>query len=293
MACDVVEFVRPKLDYSAYFSDDVGDEVGLTIWRLENFAPTLLAKDQYGTFAEQDAYIVLHTPVNPEGMLVSRLLLVGVLVIFFWPAHALCRPPLHINLKYFPPIIWCTESGKDWQIFFWIGRKAQLDKKASAAIHAVNLRNFLGAAESSRREEQGDESFKFMSLFDHTIHIAEGGTESGFFKVEEEVSPTRLYLLHGHFIRATAMAVNSRTLHSDHVFMIDTLKTIYFWRGRQASCKQTCMPLIIVLRCMMEQMIWSSKTELKAKQAQLYSSPSFPLVFILIRCCCAFLFPTM
>jgi hypothetical protein len=33
----------------------------------------------------------------------------------------------------------------NWEIFFWIGLEASLDKKACAAIHAVNLRNMLGA----------------------------------------------------------------------------------------------------------------------------------------------------
>ncbi|KAG7270171.1 hypothetical protein CRUP_026172 [Coryphaenoides rupestris] len=33
----------------------------------------------------------------------------------------------------------------NWHIYYWIGQDATLDKKAGAAIHAVNLRNFLGA----------------------------------------------------------------------------------------------------------------------------------------------------
>ncbi|KXJ04468.1 Protein flightless-1-like, partial [Exaiptasia diaphana] len=32
-----------------------------------------------------------------------------------------------------------------WQIYYWIGKDSSLDKKACSAIHAVNLRNFLGA----------------------------------------------------------------------------------------------------------------------------------------------------
>ena len=32
----------------------------------------------------------------------------------------------------------------NWAIYFWIGETATLDKKACAAMHAVNLRNFLG-----------------------------------------------------------------------------------------------------------------------------------------------------
>lgn len=43
----------------------------------------------------------------------------------------------------------------NWEIYFWIGNEATLDKRACAAIHAVNLRNFLGARCRTIREEQG------------------------------------------------------------------------------------------------------------------------------------------
>ena len=43
----------------------------------------------------------------------------------------------------------------------------QLDKKACAAIHAVNLRNLLGANCRTQREEMADESEDFLDLFDH------------------------------------------------------------------------------------------------------------------------------
>ena len=43
----------------------------------------------------------------------------------------------------------------------------QLDKKACAAIHAVNLRNLLGAHGRTHREEMGDESDEFIELFEN------------------------------------------------------------------------------------------------------------------------------
>jgi Gelsolin repeat len=64
----------------------------------------------------------------------------------------------------------------------------QLDKRACAAIHAVHLRNFLGAQCRTIREEQADESDEFMSLFTCDIAYIEGGrTSSGFYTVEETV----------------------------------------------------------------------------------------------------------
>lgn len=44
----------------------------------------------------------------------------------------------------------------NWEIYFWIGSEATLDKRACAAIHAVNLRNFLGARCRTIREEQSE-----------------------------------------------------------------------------------------------------------------------------------------
>ena len=65
----------------------------------------------------------------------------------------------------------------------------QLDKKACAAIHAVNLRNLLGAECRSQREEMNDETDEFLDLFDNEVTYIEGGrTASGFFTTEEVVS---------------------------------------------------------------------------------------------------------
>ncbi len=52
----------------------------------------------------------------------------------------------------------------NWQIFYWIGQVATLDKKAGSAIHAVNLRNYLGAECRTIREEMGDESEEFTAV---------------------------------------------------------------------------------------------------------------------------------
>lgn len=55
-------------------------------------------------------------------------------------------------------------------------------------MHAVNLRNFLGAECRTIREEQNDESEEFLNLFDSNIEYLEGGrTTSGFYTVEDVV----------------------------------------------------------------------------------------------------------
>lgn len=63
-----------------------------------------------------------------------------------------------------------------------------MDKKACAAIHAVNLRNLLGAEGRTIREEMNDESDEFLDLFENEVSYIEGGrTSSGFYTVEELV----------------------------------------------------------------------------------------------------------
>lgn len=72
----------------------------------------------------------------------------------------------------------------------------QLDKKACSAIHAVNLRNLLGAECRTIREEMNDESDDFLDLFENGVSYIEGGrTASGFFTVENIVSTSTLRAL--------------------------------------------------------------------------------------------------
>ena len=40
-----------------------------------------------------------------------------------------------------------------------------MDKQACSAIHAVNLRNMLGAEGRTHREEMGDESDEFLEVY--------------------------------------------------------------------------------------------------------------------------------
>lgn len=58
-------------------------------------------------------------------------------------------------------------------------------------MHAVNLRNMLGASCRTQREEQGDESEEFLVLFNHRLNLIDGArTETGFWVVRDVVSRT-------------------------------------------------------------------------------------------------------
>ncbi|XP_051905189.1 protein flightless-1 homolog [Hippocampus zosterae] len=127
-----------------------------------------------------------------------------------------------------------------WQIFYWIGQEATLDKKAGSAIHAVNLRNFLGAECRTTREEMGDESEEFSEVFNNEISYIEGGTSSGFYTVEDTQYSVRLYRVYGKKnIRLESVAVKSCSLDPRYVFLLDAGLEIFIWRGANATLSGT------------------------------------------------------
>ncbi|XP_075220548.1 FLII actin remodeling protein isoform X2 [Lycorma delicatula] len=126
-----------------------------------------------------------------------------------------------------------------WNIYFWIGDKATLDKRACAAIHAVNLRNFLGAECRTAREEQGDESDEFLALFNNELTYIEGGrTSSGFYTVEDMTYIKRLYRVHAagtSGIHLEPVPISYESLDPRYVFVLDTGLKIFLWYGKKAK----------------------------------------------------------
>ncbi|KAM3864165.1 protein flightless-1 homolog isoform 2-T2 [Diretmus argenteus] len=128
----------------------------------------------------------------------------------------------------------------NWHIFYWIGQIATLDKKAGSAIHAVNLRNFLGAECRTIREEMGDESEEFSAVFDNEISYIEGGTASGFYTVEDTNYTMRLYRVYGKKnIRLESVPLKASSLDPRFVFLMDSGLEIFVWRGGNATLSST------------------------------------------------------
>lgn len=188
---------KPQLNYSEFFTEDVGQLPGVTVWQIENFVPILLDDTFHGKFYEADCYIVLKSFLDDNGSL-------------------------------------------NWEIYYWIGQEASLDKKACSAIHAVNLRNYLGAECRTIREEMGDESDEFSQVFDHEISYIEGGTASGFFTVEDTRYITRLYRVYGmKNIKLEPVPLKGVSLDPRFVFLLDHGLEIFIWRGSQATLSAT------------------------------------------------------
>lgn len=117
----------------------------MTVWQIENFVPLQVDETFHGKFYEADCYIILK---------VTCLLCHGNsgAYLLFTFVSLLLKTSLDDN------------GALNWQIFYWIGQEATLDKKACSAIHAVNLRNCLGAEGRTIREEMGDESEEFSAV---------------------------------------------------------------------------------------------------------------------------------
>ncbi|XP_065181481.1 protein flightless-1 homolog [Sycon ciliatum] len=135
-----------------------------------------------------------------------------------------------------------NSSEVDWEIFYWCGKDATMDKLACAAIHAVNLRNMLGARGRTMREEQADESPEFLDLFDNgDIMYIEGGSASGFYTQEDRRRTSRFYRMSGsktlHF---EAVPANVKALDAGYVFILDSHKELFVWSGKTSSlmCRQ-------------------------------------------------------
>ena len=84
----------------------------------------------------------------------------------------------------------------DWNIYFWIGKDATLDKQACSAMHAVNLRNMLGATCRTQREEQADESDEFLTLFNHQLREKSIKYKITSLRLEEIIHFTTMIIRH-------------------------------------------------------------------------------------------------
>lgn len=117
---------------------------------MENFVPLQVDETFHGKFYEADCYIILKVTAALPSHSRSHGRLCGRVFLTFVPLH--WKTSLDDN------------GSLSWQIFYWIGQEATLDKKACSAIHAVNLRNCLGAEGRTIREEMGDESEEFSAV---------------------------------------------------------------------------------------------------------------------------------
>ncbi|BHF73299.1 hypothetical protein SprV_0401638000 [Sparganum proliferum] len=193
---------KPNLDYSEIFDQDAGLRPGVEVWVIDEFCPRRYDMEEFqGSLLDGDCYIVLETRTLESGDGFG------------------------------------AQGGLDWRIFYWIGKNASLDKRACSAVHAVYLRNFLGAEGQTTREEQGDESPDFLALFGGSLTVLEGAQGyTGFFHVEAKEVIVKLYRLFGQEkeMHVVSMPLTPLSLDPKYVYLIDGDSKLYVWMGSQA-----------------------------------------------------------
>ncbi|KAK3268134.1 hypothetical protein CYMTET_23346 [Cymbomonas tetramitiformis] len=174
--------------------EGAGSEVGMLIWRVEQFQVKPWDPTDH-IFYAGDAYIILHT--------------------------------------------YRKENALKWDIFFWLGRDCSQDEAGTAAYKSVELDDVLKGAAVQHREVMGQESVKFLSLFDPCLKTVERGIESGFRHVSTSGIPYEAKLLRvvqeksgGEkmvIVREVPM-VNS-ALNQGDVFILDKGLELFQWQG--------------------------------------------------------------
>lgn len=123
-----------------------------------------------------------------------------------------------------------------WDVYFWLGKYTTQDEAGTAAYKTVELDDKLGGDPVQHREVQGYESDGFMKLFNNHIHLLSGGVETGFKHVKpEEYQPRLLHLKGKRKVRVAQVPLETASLNSGDVFILDNGLTIFQWNGSKSG----------------------------------------------------------
>jgi hypothetical protein len=124
-------------------------------------------------------------------------------------------------------------------VHFWLGEKTSQDEAGTAAYKTVELDDQLGGAAVQHREVQDYESDLFLSYFNPSPQILHGGVDSGFNHVTPEEYDTKLLQIKGkNVVSAKQVSLDSDSLNSGDVFLLDAGLKLFQWNGKQASVRE-------------------------------------------------------
>lgn len=107
----------------------------------------------------------------------------------------------------------------------WIGSESTVDKKAIAAIRAVELNAYVENKGVQHREEENQESELFLGYFPEGIATKEGGTDSNF-RDYEKVPITVSHITKFDMARLYCVQWYSRESHSINMTLVCGMKLI-------------------------------------------------------------------
>jgi len=133
-----------------------------------------------------------------------------------------------------------TNSGSNWDIFFWLGTHTTQDEAGTAAYKTVELDDHLKGAPIEHREVEGHESDTFIELFAKKggIRLLKGGFDTGFSHVKPEEYKPRLLQVTGTTsknVRVIEVPLAASSLNSSDVFILDAGLKIYQFNGSKAK----------------------------------------------------------
>lgn len=128
------------------------------------------------------------------------------------------------------------EGKKEYDVFFWLGAETSQDEAGTAAYKTVELDDYLGDEPVQYREVQGNESKKFLDLF-NKMTILEGGVESGFHKVKPENYKPRLLHITGYkqHVQVYQVPIKPESLNNCDSFVLDAGLTLFQFNGEKSS----------------------------------------------------------
>jgi len=123
-----------------------------------------------------------------------------------------------------------------YDVYFWLGAETSQDEAGTAAYKTVELDDLLGDLPVQYREVHGNESQRFLGLWDK-IHILNGGVESGFNKAQAKEYQPRLLHVTGHKknVQVYQVPLKVQSLTTQDSFVLDTGLVIYLFHGDKAS----------------------------------------------------------
>ena len=208
-----VEYINSAIDHKvkyqsaatepAWNNGIIGNQIGLFIWRIEDFKVVPWPREKYSSFYEGDSYIVLHTE-EVKGS---------------------------------------TEMHLIHDVFFWLGRATTQDEAGTAAYKAVELDEFLHGAATQHRELQTSPSDAFSALFPRLTILrggARSGLNHVEINKEPQHIDTLLRVFKHPSPTAGRDAVlvhevepTWQSLDEGDVFILDKGDKIFVWQGRK------------------------------------------------------------
>ncbi len=122
-------------------------------------------------------------------------------------------------------------------IYLWVGKKSTPDEKFIGAITSVWQDQDRKGAAKLVTVDEGDEPKEFLRLFKDKITITEQDTEGILKRVALKNREFKLFRVHIEEDLNLYYEVNRSkdSLATDDVFLLDTYKKIFIWRGKESS----------------------------------------------------------